>query len=141
RIAAILALEALRDKSTVPVLMSIIQDQDDSPVIRGEAEERLSSFHAPESVPLYITALQDKSADVRFCAAYGLLSTAYELDISAALHLLDHAVAFAEESPQGWWQVGREAMPALGLMWQGKIGEVGRRCVGTQTYLISPLLE
>ncbi|HLU11811.1 MAG TPA: HEAT repeat domain-containing protein, partial [Oceanobacillus sp.] len=143
RIAAILALEAIRDDRAVPVLMSIIQDQDDSPIIRGEAEERLSFFHAPEAVSLYITALQDKSADVRFWAAYGLRCTADERDISAALHLLDHVVAFDEESPQGWWHVGREAMSALGCLWypQETTDKAGRHYVVTQTYLISPLLE
>jgi hypothetical protein len=142
RIAAILALESLNNQDAVPALMTILQDQSDVATIRGEAAERLASFYAPESIPVYIAALQDQSPDVRFWAAFGLYSITYSLDISTALPLLDHIVAFDDAVPQRWWHVGREALAPLGRLWyrmrDNSIGDEDHWSIAS---LISPLLE
>ncbi|HEY9621047.1 MAG TPA: HEAT repeat domain-containing protein [Crinalium sp.] len=70
RLLAAQALSKIRHSGTVSLLLSIVQDTQDS--VRELAIEALSSFHDPNIPPVLATALRDPSAAVRRAAVAGL---------------------------------------------------------------------
>lgn len=122
----------------------IIFDETDAVVVRAEALELFS----PAVVKRYgldaLTGLlSHPSADLRFWAAFGFPSIGgcdddgCRLDITAAIPVLDHLVAFDHTVPEYWgWHVGREALEALENFYAHQYG-LSRAGV----WLISPAKE
>lgn len=64
------ALGQIRRSETIPLLMSVAQDQDAQ--VRAIAIEALSSFHSREITKALVTALKDPAVPVRVAAISGL---------------------------------------------------------------------
>ncbi|MCU0466707.1 MAG: HEAT repeat domain-containing protein [Anaerolineae bacterium] len=122
----------------------LIFDETDAVAVRAEALELFS----PAVVKRYGLAaltglLSHPSADLRFWAAFGFPSIGgcdddgCRLDITAAIPVLDHLVAFDHTVPEYWgWHVGREALEALENFYAHQYG-LSRAGV----WLISPAKE
>ncbi|NDJ79349.1 MAG: HEAT repeat domain-containing protein [Chloroflexi bacterium] len=148
RIFAIVALECTGDLRAVPVLHAIMLDDVDDVEVRAVAAELLSHMaeqaDMPTLLPDFVKLLQHESVELRFWAAFGLVTMA-GLDVPAVLPVLDRAVAYDDAVLPGWWSVSREAAPALEYTWYQRLAVCTDResccCRSAGTYLISPLWE
>jgi HEAT repeat protein len=109
--------------STGEAFIRILQNQHESPGLRGQVAEGLAYLHGPcagaardrrrrayrEAGQILITSLGDPSAEVRFWSAFALGSMRYRM----ALPML-RKVARTDKGRFGnWWTVGEEAADAV----------------------------
>jgi hypothetical protein len=147
RIYAVISLTEIDDQSVIPGLRAIMFDQTDDLEIRSVAAENLSQMLlvGEDLIPDYIALLNDKAVEMRFWAAFGLITKSGRMDIYDALPTIDRIVAYDTEVLPGWWPVCREAVPALENIWYQRYTVCTSKedccCCGAGTYLISPLLE
>lgn len=146
RIHAIIALNSLSCKTEThriaTILHNIMTDTTDQPEIRALAAENLAHVGIDETIPSYIHLLSDPNVELRFWAAFGLVTLGRTLDISAAMPVIDRTVAYDKGVLLRWWSVASEAIPALEDFWYWQLGGCEERdyCSGGPM-LISPLLE
>jgi len=112
REAAILALGWLSDRGAVPVLESIVRDQDMPASERSQACESLGIILGTEQHALRALhdALGDSEPSVRFWAAYAI----GEIGDKTAVPLLEQVARDDHAPVEGWWPVSHEAARVLG---------------------------
>jgi HEAT repeat protein len=145
RKAAVYVLGHFCVKNADPLFLSLLKDQTEDAEVRAEAAE-IAAYTADVTVlPAYIDAIQEDSMELRFWAAFGIVTLSRKGDISAAFEVLDRVTASDDAVLPGWWSVAREVAPALESLWHNRNivcdldGNCG--CGGDQTYLISPMPE
>lgn len=111
---AIYALGSIGDIQVIPVLLSILEDEEEPSILRGSAAEALHRYlpfletarHMKRAV---INALHDPSPEVRLWSVY---ATA-ELHVYEALPLLHQLIADDTAVVQGWGSIADEAKQAV----------------------------
>lgn len=145
RIHTIIALAELHpvgDDQIPAILHNIMFDTTNPSEIRALAAENLAHLWIPETIPSYIQLLTESDVELRFWAAFGLVTLGRTLDISAAIPVIDRTVAYDTEVLPQWWSVASEVMPALEDYWYRRLNgcEDDQYCSGGPM-LVSPLLE
>lgn len=145
RIYAVYALGCLYDKRTIPLLLSLMTNRNEDVLVRAEAAEQIAHVADTSVLPAYIDALNEDAVEMRFWAAFGIVTLAGKGDIPPALEILDRVVAYDDAVLPEWWSVGREAAPALASLWHNPNLvcdlEGGCGCGQGRTLLISPMPE
>lgn len=144
RFDSIIALGMIHDQRAVSALTAIAQDEIDDLHVRTVAIEQFAYISAKDSFQNYIAWLMHPQADIRFWAAFVLTDLGSQINISAALNVLDQVVAFDHNVPSYWgWHVDREAIQALETIFFYPIRQLdpAERFPVCQSYLISPAPE
>jgi hypothetical protein len=143
RIFAIIDLSYPDDAELAHRFLSILADPTEPPEIRGEVCDKFSDQWDARAVPVLHDALRDESLEVRFWAAYAVYTAYFHIPYRAKevlLPVLDGLVA-SDEVLSDWWQLGREALPALESIHYAKITQKNRFDATIQTVLLSPKAE
>ena len=111
RTASAYALGLLFDERAIDPLLSVMNNKNDSPKVRGGAAEALIWFSKKRKrvVDAFINGLEDASVEVRFWSAFAL----GEMKVKRAISKLERLAAEDDEVLPGWWSVGKEASNAL----------------------------
>jgi HEAT repeat protein len=111
RAASAYALGLLLDERAVDPLLSVMNNKNDSPKVRGAAAEALVWFGKKRKrvVDALISGLEDASVEVRFWSAFAL----GEMKVKRAISKLEKLAAEDDEVLPGWWSVGKEASNAI----------------------------
>lgn len=109
RAAAAYALGLIGSKKALVPLLNIFNSKSQPSKVRGQAAEALALLGDRKSVPSLISALKDKSTEVRFWAAYAL----GELGDQSAIPALKRVSAEDKSVLSGWWAIRKEAKDAI----------------------------
>jgi len=111
RTASAYALGLLLDERAIDPLLSVVNNKNDSPKVRGGAAEALIWFGKKRKrvVDALINGLEDASVEVRFWSVFAL----GEMKVKRAMSKLEELAAEDDEILPGWWSVSKEASDAL----------------------------
>lgn len=145
---AVYALGFYSEPEAASILHLILQNKNEPVPVRADAAEQLAiiSVHTdhPKLMPLYLEALQENDAEMRFWAAYGIVIMTEWKDLAYDFHVLDQVVAYDDAAPPHWWQVGRELAPTFEMLWHRQLNHYPIEdgdSFNVYCYLISPALE
>jgi HEAT repeat protein len=111
RAASAYALGLLLDERAIDALLSVMNNKNDSPKVRGGTAEALIGFGKKRKrvVDALINGLEDPSVEVRFWSTFAL----GEMKVKRAISKLEKLAAEDDEVLPGWWSVGKEASNAI----------------------------
>ena len=109
RAAAAYALGLLADARTIDPLVKVLDDPTVDPKVRGHAAEALAHLANDQAARHLVTALKDRSVEVRFWAAFALGQLRYKRALPELKKLLTSDHAFLP----GWGKISDAAKEAI----------------------------
>src|SRR6266702_854434 len=109
RSAAAYTLQMVTSKETIEALEHRVSDRSEHPSVRGAAAESLAHAHRKESHDLLLSALEDRSREVRFWCAFSL----GEMGDERAIPTLEKLAATDKRIVKGFHSVAQEAEDSI----------------------------
>lgn len=145
RYDAVRAICGLEDRRIFQPLLELILDPNEDMGVRSVALENLEWQADAEILPVYFDLLVSEWVELRFWAAYGLVTMASRMDMSGGLPQMEQATLDNSIHRAGywyWWSVSREVMPVYELTeYRKRTGRIVYYIHQFETFLISPALE
>lgn len=115
RLAAVYALGFLKDTRAVGILLDVLNDEQEEPLVRGEAAEALSYKRREDRIlETLLQRLQDPVVDVQFWCAFALAHQGGS--DPRAISALEELASRSTDILPGWWEASKEAQWALKVL-------------------------